>query len=126
MICDNIHHSNRAFTQTIKAEIHSLSLMDVHNDVEQCLSMLYSSEQNHLTDLLAYIFDQISTCNVPPFKEVIQKWHVAYAENKMKDLTALRLIKFSENSVQTLKHAKQWQEAEPPAVMALKLQLDKQ
>jgi hypothetical protein len=60
------------------------------------------------------------------FKEAIQKWQIDYLEAKMPDLTPAKLLKLADDKAQILKHAGHWTTVEPPAVMALKLELEQQ
>ncbi len=36
---------------------------------------------NDHNDLLTYIFNSLSSMNIPPFKEQVQKWHIEYLEH---------------------------------------------
>lgn len=133
-ICNNIHRNNIAFTETIKTKIRTATLSQFHDDVPKYVSFLRDnlrlititddSTTQH-TDLLTYIFKQLSTCAIPAFKDSIQKWHVDYLEAKMIDLTPVGLIKMADDKVQVLQHANQWIDVDSPAVMALKMELQR-
>jgi hypothetical protein len=133
-ICNNIHRNNIAFNETIKAKIRSATLSQFHDDVFKYLSYLRDNlrliviaddKNNQHQDLLTYIFESLSACAVPKFKESIQQWHVDYLEAKLNDLSPIELIKMAEDKVQILQHANQWADADTPAVMALKLELQR-
>ncbi len=56
----------------------------------------------------------------------MERLHVNYLEAKLPDLTPTKLLKLADDKSQILKHAGQWKDTDTPAVMALKLALEKQ
>jgi hypothetical protein len=134
-ICNNIHRNNVAFTETIKAKIRTASLSEFNDDVEKYIIHIMNnlrlitpsddSSADH-NDLILYIFQQLTLCDVTLFKDAIQLWHIEYLEAKMPSLTPTKLLKLADDKVQILRHAGAWKQPQIPAVMALKLELDKQ
>jgi hypothetical protein len=134
-ICQNIYRNNIAFVESIKAKIRSASMSHFGDDAQKYLSfcrdnlrLITTSDANAQShnDLITYNFTTLSTSSIVPFKEEIQKWHVAFLEAKDKDLTPANLVKRADDKIQVLQHAGLWKEVEPPAVMALKLELEQQ
>lgn len=129
MIGYNIHRSNIAFTESIKTTIRNATLQDFHDDVTKYLDNITQSlrlitgtttslEKAH-ADLLPHIFCQLCSVTVTPFKDAAFQWHLQYLEGKSTDLTPKKLITMADDKIRLLKHALQWKEETPPAVMAL-------
>ncbi len=132
MIGHNIHRSNIAFTESVKTAIRNATLQDFHDDVTQYLDGITqnlrlitgtaSPDKTHI-DLLPHIFRQLCSVTVVPFKDAALQWHLQYLEGKSTDLTPKALITMADDKIRLLKHASQWTEEPPPAVMALQAKI---
>jgi hypothetical protein len=134
-ICNNVHRSNIAFTETIKAKIRNTNLSEYENidkyliGIKDNLSLITSSDTTDLTkhnDLIIYIFTHLKQCKVTPFYQYISRLHVQYLEASLPDLTPTKLLQLAEDKIQVLRHADQWTKLEDPAIMALQAQLTQQ
>jgi hypothetical protein len=85
-----------------------------------------SSKTDTHKDLIIYIFRQLTTCSIEPFKQAVQRWHIDYLEAKLPDLTPTTLLDQADTKVQILQHAGQRTKSQNPEVMALKLELQEQ
>ncbi len=56
----------------------------------------------------------------------MEQLHVEYLEAKLPNITPTKLLKLADDKAQVLKHAGQWRDVDTPAVMALKIALEKQ
>jgi hypothetical protein len=61
---------------------------------------------------------------IKSFSDKIKELYIDYLEAKLPNLTPHGLLKIADDKTEVLKHAGQWAETEPPAVMALKSQLE--
>jgi hypothetical protein len=131
-ICNNVHRSNIAFTETIKAKIRNITLADFNTidkyfiNVKDSLSLITSSDAADATkhnDLIIYIFNQLTECSVAPFKHYISRLHVQYLEASLPDMTPVKLLQLAEDKICILRHANQWVETEESSLMALKAQM---
>ncbi len=133
-ICNHIHRNNIAFNETIKQRIRDSTLVQFDNDVlkyiisvrDNLRLITTSSKQDNHNDLLIYIFRELTTCSIEPFKQAVQRWHVEYLEAKTPDLTPTTLLEQADTKVQILQHAGQWTKSLNPEVMALQLELQAQ
>jgi hypothetical protein len=135
IICNNIHRNNIAFVESIKRKIRDSTISQFGDDVPKYilhlkdnLRLITSSDNSNTqhNDLITYLFHQLQQCNVPLFKEAIDKWHIEYLEAKLPGLTPEKFLKMVDDKIQILKHADQWKESEHTEIMALKLELQKQ
>jgi hypothetical protein len=134
-ICNNIHRNHIAFTETIKQKIRATTIQHFNNDIPKYIIQLKDNlrlittsteeDQTH-NDLITYIFQQLSECNITLFKEAVQKLYVEYLEAKHPDLTPMKLLKWADDKVQILRHANQWNDQHSSSVMALKVELERQ
>lgn len=134
-ICNNIHCNNIALVETIKAKIRTATLSQFHDEIPKYIIFLRDNlwlitaatdECTSNNDLLTYIFQQLQLCEIQGFKKAIQDWHVEYLEAKLPDLTPTKLLKMADDKMQILQHTGQWKMVEPPAVMTLKAELNRQ
>lgn len=134
-ICNNVHRSNIAFTETIKATIRHMNLTDYDTidkyliGIKDNLSLITpsdSADQTKHNDLIIYIFGHLKQCTVTPFKQYISRLQVQYLEASLPDLTPTKLLQLAEDKIQILHHADQWAKYEDPAIMAMQAQLDLQ
>jgi hypothetical protein len=134
-ICNNIHRNNIAFIESIKSKIRDTKLSQFDDDV--CKYIIHVKDNLRLitvaddlsrkhNDLLVHLFGQLSLSPIRPFREAMEELHVEYLEAKLHGLTPTKLLKQVDDKAQILKHAGQWKDTETPAVMALKLALEKQ
>jgi len=95
-ICNNVHRSNIAFTETIKATIRHMNLTDYDTidkyliGIKDNLSLITpsdSADQTKHNDLIIYIFGHLKQCTVTPFKQYISRLQVQYLEASLPDLT---------------------------------------
>jgi len=131
-ICHNVHRSNIAFTETIKAKIRGMNLMDYDTidkyliSIKDNLRLITTSDTSNKTkhnDLIIYIFNHLKQCTVTPFKQYISRLQVQYLEASLPDLTPVSLLQMAEDKIQVLRHADQWVKHEDPSLMALQAQL---
>jgi hypothetical protein len=102
LICNNIHHNNIAFIESIKKRVRESTLLQFGDDVpkyilhiKDSLRLITTSNMNTTThnDLLVYLFAQLQLCKVPLFKEAIDAWHIAYLEAKPPGINPESLLK---------------------------------
>jgi hypothetical protein len=134
-ICNNIHRNNITFFETIKSKIRSATLSEFGDDISKYILHVKdnlrlitanddaSTEHN---DLITYILNQLTQAPIELFKEAAQHWQIDYLESKLPDTTPTKLLKLADDKVQILRHAGQWKVTESPAIMALKLELQRQ
>jgi hypothetical protein len=134
LICNNIHHNNIAFVESIKRRVRESTLSQFGDDIpkdilhiKDSLCLITTSDMNTTThnDLLVYLFDQLQLYKVPLFKEAIDAWHIVYLEAKLPGINPEALLKMAEYKIQVLKHADQWKASDNTEIMALKLELHK-
>jgi len=131
-ICNNVHRSNIAFTETVKAKLRNMALANFDSidkyliATKDNLSLIISpdaADQTKHNDLLIYLFTQLRECTVAPFKQYIARLHVQYLEASLTDLTPMKLLQLAEDKIQILRHAHQWTQTDEPSIMALQAQL---
>jgi hypothetical protein len=134
-ICNNVHRSNIAFTETVKAKLRNMALANFDSidkyliATKDNLSLIISpdaADQTKHNDLLIYLFTQLRECTVAPFKQYIARLHVQYLEASLTDLTPMKLLQLAEDKIQILRHAQQWTQTDEPSIMALQAQLQRQ
>jgi hypothetical protein len=91
---------------------------------DNLLITVNDSSPNDHNDLLIHIFNQLTASSIESFADKIKEIYIDYSEAKLPNRTPDVLMKKADDKTHVLKHAGQWTDAEPPAVMAVKLQLD--